>query len=217
MDILNRYGVRRVAEIAAKVAKCRAALPVAATVPALIEAPETAPQTAAPVAIEVQTETRTPFVSRFPHLTTQHLAAQRLMFAAIKSANLPMNLSKRLGGINALLGTSFTSSTQLSPSQLAWVADAIQAGRFDADWNVIDVNVIDVEDVPFLVDAPAESELIETQTTPAPLESLDEIEMEFDLAQMRAANRARKLNDLRSRRVLLQTALIELDHAILTA
>lgn len=214
LNLSNRYGVRRVAEIAAKVAKCRAALPVAATVPAFIEAPEIAPQTAAPVAIEAQDETRTPFVSRFPHLRLQHLAAQRRMFAAIKTAGLSMELSKRMSGTNALLGTNLSSSTGCSPSEMHWVADAIQAGRFDADWNVIEPQE---DEVPFLVEAPAESEPIETQTTPAPLESLDEQEMEFDLSQMRAANRARALNAIYAEKMLLETRLNELEHALLCA
>jgi hypothetical protein len=191
----------RLAEIAAKVAKCRAALPVAATVPAFIEAPEV--------------EARTPFVSRFPHLRLQHLAAQRRMFAAIKTAGLSMQLSARMSGTNALLGTNLSSSTGCSPEELHAVADAIEANRFTANWELREVAADD--DAP-LPDAPPEVETAPASVgTPAPLESLDEIEMEFGLAQMRKADRARALNDLRARRVLLETALIELDRAILCA
>ncbi len=99
----------RLASIAAKVAKCRAALPVAT---------------------DVQPETRVPFVQLYPHLRESHLKAQRRLFAAIKDADLSMELSVRLSGINALLGLSLTSSRGLSPDELHVVADAVEAGRF---------------------------------------------------------------------------------------
>lgn len=208
MQVKQSYGARRVAEIAVKVARCKAALPVATA------APES--QNLAPAAVpEVETETRMMFVLRFPHLRESHLKAQRRMFAAIKRADLPMEMSPRLDGINALLGTGFTSSTQLSPDELHAVADAIESGRFSGAWQ-LDAH-LSADDAP-LPDAPPESEPeTDTGTTPAPLESLDEIAMSFDLAQMRAANRARLLNSLRSERVLLETRLREVDHAILTA
>ncbi len=130
------------------------------------------------------------------------------MFAAIKVAGLSMNLSARLDGTNALLGTNITSSTHLTPGEMHTVADAVQSGLFSPEWELMDAP---------LPAAPPEVEPIETLTTPASLESLDEIAMGFDLAQMRAADRARALNALRAQRVLLQTQLIELDHAILCA
>ncbi len=209
MDILaSRYGVTRPKAIANRLASLRARFApvqteVAPTAAALIEAPEMA----------LQPETRVPFVQLFPHLRESHLKAQRRFYAAIKAANLPLTLSARLAGVNGLLGTSFTSSTQLSPCQLHAVADAIESGRFDGDWNVIEPQ----DDAPFLVEAPEETETAPEVGTPAPLESLDENAMEFDLSQMRSADRARALNDLRAHRVLLETALIELDRQILFA
>lgn len=202
MRVSQSYGVRRVKEIAAKVARCRAAMPVA------IEVQEVAP-------IEAPAETRCPFVVEFPREKEAHLKAQRRMFAAIKGAGLPMDLSKRLDGANALLGTCITSSTHLTPCELHAVADAIEGNRFAANWELQD-DIAD-DDAP-LPDAPPETETAPASVgTPAAPEFLDEIAMEFDLAQMRAADKARALNDLHARRVLLETQLIELDRAILCA
>ena len=131
------------------------------------------------------------------------------MFAAAKTANLTEELAPRLSGINALLGTDYSSSRSLSPSELHTVADAIEAGKFDAQWTLC-------EEAP-LPDAPPEWEPAPDAGNPAPLESIDWLAVEFDLAQMRAVSRARLLNSLRSERVLLETRLRELDHAILCA
>jgi hypothetical protein len=136
------------------------------------------------------------------------------MFGAIKAAGLSMELAKRMSGTNALLGTNLGSSTGLSPDELHAVADAIERGAFTSDWQMC---LGDGECEPPLPDAPPEVESIETDTTPATLESLEMQEVEFGLSQMRAANRARALNDLRARRVMLETQLIELDRAILCA
>lgn len=183
----------RLASIAAKVAACRAA-----TAPAFIDAP--------------QDETRVPFVSRFPHLRLQHLAAQRRMFAAIKVAGLSMELSRRMSGTNALLGTNLGSSTGLSPDELHAVADAIEANRFTANWELCEVAADD--DAP-LPDAPPEVEPIETDTTPAPLESLDEQEMMCDLHAMRKADKAVAVDALLARRVKVVAELVALDRALL--
>ncbi len=66
-------------------------------------------------------------------------------------------------------------------------------------------------------DAPPEVEESPEVGTPAPLESLDETAMEFDLCQMRKADRARALSAIYAEKILLETRLNELEHALLCA
>jgi hypothetical protein len=210
MQVSQSYGLTRPAAIAAKVGALRAALRLQLA-PVAIEA-----QTEVPVATDVQTapqtETRVSFVQLYPHLRESHLKAQRRLFAAIKDAGLSMELGKRMAGTNALLGTNLRSSTGLSPEELHAVADAIERGAFTSDWQMC---LADGECEPPLPDAPPEVETAPEFGTPAPLESLDEIAMEFDLAQMRAANRARALSAIYAEKILLETRLSELEHALL--
>lgn len=191
----------RLASIAAKVAKCRAACPVATEAGLLANLPKVH---------EVQPAQRVPFVQLYPHLRESYLKSQRRMFAAIKDADLSMELSARMRGTNALLGTNLETSRALSPDGMHTVADAIESGLFSSNWELVSLSLSDT-------DAPPETEEIPDYGTPAPLESLDEIAMEFDLAQMRKAERARALSAIYAERILLETRLSELEHALLAA
>ncbi len=210
-DFTTRYGIRRPQEIATRLAEMHARF--------ASEVAESAPVPkveVAPIAPEV--ETRAPFVQLYPWLRDGHIRAQRRMFAAMGAAGLSTQIEQRIAGTNALLGLNLRSSTGLTLDEMLRVADAIEAGRFDADWNLTEpLELEPLDDAPFLCEAPPEVEPIETQTTPAPLESLDELAMEFDLAQMRNAQRARALNSLCAQRVLVETQLIDLDRALLVA
>ncbi len=206
MDILSsRYGVTRPQEIANRLGALRARFaPVQTEVaPTVADIQENFPECP-------QTETRVPFVQLFPHLRESHLKAQSRMFAAIKTAGLSMELSARMRGTNALLGTNLETSRALSPDEMHVVTDAIEAGRFTSDWELC------ADDAP-LPDAPPETETAPDYGSPAPLESLDEQAMEFDLAQMRKAERARALSAIYAEKILLETRLSELEHAILAA
>jgi hypothetical protein len=216
----NRYALTRPASIAAKVAALRAAaFPVSSPAEPLIEAPALDAQTA-PIEAQdaAQTEPATPFVQLYPHLREVHLRAQRRMFAAIKDADLSMELPVRMRGTNALLGTNLVTSRALSPDELHAVADAIEAGRFSQNWELSAAPAaVDFDDAPFLCEAPPEVEPIETDTTPAPLESLDELAMERDLAAMRCADKKRAMDALLMRREKVVAELVALDSAILFA
>ncbi len=205
MQVSQTYGVTRPQEIANRLASLRARFAsvqpeVAPTAPAFIESPE----------IEAQDAQRLPFVQLFPHLRESHLKAQRRMFAAIKTADLSMEISARMRGTNALLGTSLETSRALSPDEMHTVADAVESGLFSSDWELVSLPLSDA-------DAPPETEELPEVGTPAALESLDEIAMEFDLAQMRAADRARALSAIYAEKIQLETRLSELEHAILCA
>ncbi len=128
MQVNQSYGVTRPQEIANRLSALRARFApvqteVAPTATANIEVPETA----------LQAAQRVPFVQLSPHLRESHLKAQRRMFAAIKDADLSMELSARMSGTNALLGTNLETSRALSPDEMHAVADAIESGLFSSD------------------------------------------------------------------------------------
>jgi len=202
MDILNRYGTRRVAEIAAKVARCRVALPVATEVQHDVQ---TAPKIEQPRPI---------FTEANPAQKERYMLAQRRFFACANAAKLAPIGELRLAGVNALLGLSLDTTRRATPDELHLCADAIERGAFSSDWSLNAAPDVIDEDAP-LPDAPPEVEPIETDTTPAPLESLDEQAMEFDLAQMRAADKARQRTAIYAEKILLETRLNELEHALL--
>lgn len=214
---VNHYGLTRPAAIAAKLAALRAhcfRVPVATEAPEVETAAPAAIEAPAAVALEVAT-CNEPFVARFPHLAAQHVQAQRRMFAAIKGADLPVEIVTRLAGINNLLGTRYTTSRALSPDDLHAVADAIEARRFSGAWE-LDA-ALPCDDAP-LPEAPDETEAApESVGVPASLAFLDEIALEFEMSQMRAADSALAVDALRSERVLLSERLRAVDHAILCA
>jgi hypothetical protein len=85
---------------------------------------------------------RPAFCEAFPAETETHRAAQRAMFGAARTAQLPAKTdddrAAMIAGINQLLGLRIESRRQLTIEEMQAVVVAIESGAFYGNWQLIE-------------------------------------------------------------------------------
>lgn len=79
---------------------------------------------------------RPAFVEAQPQLKDAHRHAQRHLFGTAARAGLSRDKDEMLSVINALLGSAFTSRTQMTVDEMEAVSTAIEAGGFKSGWEL---------------------------------------------------------------------------------